>query len=216
MFLQFQADLDKFLEFKRLIDAGNAPSGQPRYLQEESFSSVKVIPYTQYKTMSTMEIQLMLRTWHLLITGMPTEVLEFDESGLQELTNLDSKVCIQGVSCLNNDVLLSFHCKTNPSPSSTTTCRLSFELVPWSMFSTWPAILTVLSLTGSLSRSPSAQSKRTISTVILRHGASRKAFGFVPRRLYIPLQKCDGDWHQRQVPGIGCTLIAMAWGLLLM
>ena len=91
-YLQFQEDLDKFLEFKDLVMSCNAASGNPRYLEEDHFSS----PYDQYKTMSTSEVQERLRQRHLVITGMPMDPVDFDEHGLQELTNLESKVPFQG------------------------------------------------------------------------------------------------------------------------
>jgi hypothetical protein len=50
--------------------------------------------------MSVSEVQKKLRLRHLVITDMPVEQVdvpvEFDEAGLQELTNLDSKIHIQG------------------------------------------------------------------------------------------------------------------------
>jgi hypothetical protein len=95
-YLQFREDLDKFLEFKDLVMSCNAASGNPRYLEEGHFSSVQVIPYDQYKTMSTSEVQERLRQRHLVITGMPMDPVDFDERGLQELTNLESKVPFQG------------------------------------------------------------------------------------------------------------------------
>jgi hypothetical protein len=93
---QFQEDLNKFLDFKDLVMSCNTPTGKPRYLEEGYFSSVQVIPYEKYKAMSTAEVQGCLRLHHLVITGMPTEVVEFDESGLQALTNLESKVHFHG------------------------------------------------------------------------------------------------------------------------
>jgi hypothetical protein len=94
--LQFQEDLDKFLDFKEMVMSCTTASGNPRYLEEGYMSSVEVIPYEQYRKMSTAEVQNKLRLRHLVITGMDTEEVEFDESGLQELTNLESKVHIQG------------------------------------------------------------------------------------------------------------------------
>jgi hypothetical protein len=94
--LQFQEDLDKFLDFKDLVMSCNTASGNPRYLEEGNCSSVQVITHDRYKAMSTSEVQDRLRLHHLVITGMPTEAVEFDETGLQELTNLESKVHIQG------------------------------------------------------------------------------------------------------------------------
>ena len=42
--------------------------------------------------LSMSEIQERLNLRHLVIPGMLTEKIEFDETGVQELTNLDSKV----------------------------------------------------------------------------------------------------------------------------
>lgn len=94
--LQFQEDLDRFLDFKDLVMSCNGESGNPRYLEEGCVSTVEVIPYEKYRVMTTSEVQNRLRYRHLVITGMDTEEVKFDESGLQELTNLESKVHIQG------------------------------------------------------------------------------------------------------------------------
>ena len=70
---------------------------EPRYQ-----SAVKVIPYAQYRKLSVAEVQTILRLQHIVITDIPTEQddmpVQFDEAGLQELTNLDSKIHIQGES----------------------------------------------------------------------------------------------------------------------
>ena len=71
---------------------------------------VEVLTYERYQEMSTSELQDKLRYWHLVITGMPTEEVQFDESGLQVLTNWDSSVHMQGdfVLYLNACPLISF------------------------------------------------------------------------------------------------------------
>ena len=110
---QFQSDLDKFQAFKEMVDGGNAPNGMPRYLEPEYKSSVEVIPYATYQTLTAAQLQTKLHLRHLVITGLPQEQgpVNFDEAGLQELTHLDSTLPIQGkfqssgqVSVANSDV----------------------------------------------------------------------------------------------------------------
>lgn len=79
-----------------LVKGCNGEQGKPRYLDEHLQSSIKLVSYEKYRTMTTQEVQGYLRYRHLLITGMPTEAVEFDEAGLQELTNLQSKVHFHG------------------------------------------------------------------------------------------------------------------------
>ena len=78
----------------------NAENGQPRYLVEGYQSGIEVIPYEEYKRLSASEVQSKLAVRHLVITHIPMELdetVEFNEAGLQELTNLDSKIHIQGM-----------------------------------------------------------------------------------------------------------------------
>jgi hypothetical protein len=56
--------------------------------------------YNEYKAMSTSEFQEKLRYHNIVIHGMPTDTVNFDESGLLELTNLDSKINFQGGSMI--------------------------------------------------------------------------------------------------------------------
>ena len=66
--------------------------------------------------LSTSEVQEKLRLWHIVITGMLTEEIEFNESGVQELTNLDSKVHFQGKSLVVKiSLLMESLAKTNQS-----------------------------------------------------------------------------------------------------
>jgi hypothetical protein len=66
-------------------------------------SAIEIIPYAEYQKLSVSETQMKLQLHHLVITGVPTEQddmpIRFDEAGLQVLTNLDSKIPIQGESC---------------------------------------------------------------------------------------------------------------------
>jgi len=61
-------------------------------------SSIQVIPYTTFQTLTTAEVKAKLHLNHLVITGVPLELgpIAFDEAGLQELTHLDSTLPIQG------------------------------------------------------------------------------------------------------------------------
>ena len=82
------------MAFKDLVKSCDADSGLPRYLDGQS--SIEVIDNAEYLKLSIPQIQEKLRLRHLVITGRPTETVDFDESGLQVLTNLDSKVQFQG------------------------------------------------------------------------------------------------------------------------
>jgi hypothetical protein len=67
-------------------------------------SAIEIIPYAEYQRLSVSETQTKLELRHLVITGVPTEQdetrVQFDEAGLQVLTNLDSKIPIQGEFCI--------------------------------------------------------------------------------------------------------------------
>ena len=97
--------------------SGYTPSNQPSYLADPNTSSIEVIAYDRYKEMSAAEIQGCLRERHMVITGMPTEPVEFDEFGLQELTNLDTKIHIHGEYCTY--AILRIHIVTSRPITST-------------------------------------------------------------------------------------------------
>ena len=61
---------------------------------------VEVLTYERYQEMLISELQDKLHYRHLVIMGMPTEEVQFDELGLQVLTNWDSSVHMQGDSAL--------------------------------------------------------------------------------------------------------------------
>jgi hypothetical protein len=111
---QFQEDLDKFKAFKDLVDSCTAPNGRPRYMEKGYQSTVEVIPYAKYRKLSVSEVQTILRLRHIVITDVPTDLddmpVQFDEAGLQELMNLDSKVHIQGESHGLSETLVFLIC----------------------------------------------------------------------------------------------------------
>jgi hypothetical protein len=47
--------------------------------------------------MSTKDVQILLRTKHILVQDMPDDGLCFDEKGLGTLTTLDAKIPLQGL-----------------------------------------------------------------------------------------------------------------------
>jgi hypothetical protein len=61
--------------------------------------AIEVVSYVEYQNLSVSEIQTKLQLHHLVVTGVLTEQADmpvrFDETGLQELNNLDSKIHIQ-------------------------------------------------------------------------------------------------------------------------
>jgi hypothetical protein len=77
--------------------------GKPRYITDPRTSHLKVLTYEAYKALSVKEIQALLATKHLLITGYPTEKVvqidspaKFDEAGLQLLKNLEVRIPFHG------------------------------------------------------------------------------------------------------------------------
>jgi hypothetical protein len=71
-------------------------------LEDGYQSTIEVIPYIDYERLSASEVQSKLSLRHLVITDVPSEYgetpIEFNEAGLQVLTNMDSKIHIQGES----------------------------------------------------------------------------------------------------------------------
>lgn len=70
--------------------------GKPRYLSDESSSHIKLISHAEYMNMSVKDVQDLLRQKHILLTDTPLCPLNFDEKGLQVLTNLDAMIEFQG------------------------------------------------------------------------------------------------------------------------
>ena len=81
----------------------NYVEDQPRYISDPKTSHVKVLSYVEYKCMAVSEVQLLLRDQHLVITDFPiqqvveAEQVDFDEAGLQVLTNLEAPIEVQGM-----------------------------------------------------------------------------------------------------------------------
>ena len=99
--MQFQSDLDTFKKLYELVVA-NYVENQPRYVSDPDTSQICVLTYAEYKLKSVEEIQSLLRDNHLAITGFPTDQVvptdrvDFDEAGLQLLTNLEAPIEFQG------------------------------------------------------------------------------------------------------------------------
>ena len=79
--------------------------GKPRYISDPDTTSIHILSYADYKLLSVRAVQYLLRNQHLVITDFPTEhvaptdqVIEFDEAGLQLLTNLEAPIEFQGKS----------------------------------------------------------------------------------------------------------------------
>ena len=77
---------------------------QPRYISDPGTSHIRVLGYAEYKAMPVNEVQSLLRDYHIVITGFPTEQVvetdhvDFDEAGLQLLKNLEVPIKFQGKS----------------------------------------------------------------------------------------------------------------------
>ena len=75
---------------------------QPRYISDPDASHIRILTYAEYKVKSAGEIQSLLRDYHLAITDFPTDQvvptdrIDFDEAGLQLLTNLEAPIEFQG------------------------------------------------------------------------------------------------------------------------
>jgi len=80
----------------------NYVNDQPRYISAPDTSHVRVLSYADYKLMSVEAVQSLHRDRHLAITDFPTEQVvptdqvDFDEAGLQLLTNLEAPIEFQG------------------------------------------------------------------------------------------------------------------------
>jgi len=108
-------DIERCEEFMELVNSCNVSNGQPQYLEEGYQSSVEVVAFVNYQKLTVSEVQAKLHLHHLVITGMPLQgdtPIEFDEVGLQELTNLDSKIHIQDRLAFKvTTVILHFKCR---------------------------------------------------------------------------------------------------------
>ena len=80
----------------------NYVQDRPRYTSDPDTSHVRVLTYAEYKVKSVGEIQSLLRDYHLVITDfptnqvVPTDRVNFNEAGLQLLTNLEAPIEFQG------------------------------------------------------------------------------------------------------------------------
>jgi hypothetical protein len=70
--------------------------GQPRYISDPDNSVLWIIPHDQFKKLPVREVQNLLAGCHIVVTGVPTETLAFDEDGLESLQGLDATTEIQG------------------------------------------------------------------------------------------------------------------------
>ena len=77
--------------------------GKPRYITDPDTSHVCVLTHEEYKAKTVKEIQDLLATHHILITGYATENVvqvdrppKFDEAGLQLLKNLQACIPFHG------------------------------------------------------------------------------------------------------------------------
>jgi hypothetical protein len=109
--------MDRFTAFKDHVISCNTPNGTPRYLDKGYQSAIEVITYAEYQRLSVAEAQAKFRLRHLLITDVPSELeepIQFDEAGLQELTNWDSKIHIHGKSYgINHERITIYILQTN-------------------------------------------------------------------------------------------------------
>lgn len=72
--------------------------GLPLYLSQSTRSIVRVISQNHYQNMSAADVHSTIRGCHILVSGVSTETLEFNEVGLQALRGLDAAVRIHGES----------------------------------------------------------------------------------------------------------------------
>ena len=99
--MQFQSNLDIFKKLHELV-VENYVQDRPRYTSDPDTSHVHVLTYVEYKVKSVGEIQSLLCDYHLTITDfptdqvVPTDQVDFDEAGLQLLTNLEAPIEFQG------------------------------------------------------------------------------------------------------------------------
>jgi hypothetical protein len=106
-FVQFQADLDKFMKFQNEVDDCQVDD-QPPYITQKDLSFIDVVPHANYEAMSVKDVQTLLRRKHIVVPDIPIKPLTFDEEGLQELTNMDAKVHVQGEFTLMTSALSSW------------------------------------------------------------------------------------------------------------
>jgi hypothetical protein len=63
-------------------------------------SSIFIIPWAEFMKMPNVEIQQIFRHRHILVTGTPTDPMNFDEEGLSTLAPLHQKNVFQGESSI--------------------------------------------------------------------------------------------------------------------
>lgn len=92
---QFDEDLEDFVTFHRHVEQCYHRD-QPLCISYSELSPVKVLSQAEYSKMSANEVQTLLKTKHMVITDIPNDTVQFDEDGLQILTNLDAQIDIRG------------------------------------------------------------------------------------------------------------------------
>jgi hypothetical protein len=63
-------------------------------------SSIFIIQWAEFMKMRNLEIQQIFRHRHILVTGTPTDPMNFDEEGLSTLAPLHQKNVFQGESSI--------------------------------------------------------------------------------------------------------------------
>jgi hypothetical protein len=94
MFARFHRQMEKCYEH-----------GLPRCIAHSPQSILQVISQGSYQRMSVADVHSTIRRRHILVRDVSTEVLEFNEVGLQALRSLDACVRIQGESSANLTLL---------------------------------------------------------------------------------------------------------------
>jgi hypothetical protein len=68
----------------------------PLHVARPSESVFRILSNADYESKSPQEIQDLLRQKHIIVTGIPSHPMKFDEDGLETLKALDATIDIQG------------------------------------------------------------------------------------------------------------------------
>jgi hypothetical protein len=72
-------------------------------------SSIFVVEWSKFKTMSTQEIQRVFSQRHILVLNAPVETVNFDREGLETLGSMTTTREVQGKGILNHTTSLVDH-----------------------------------------------------------------------------------------------------------
>ena len=81
-------------QFFEHVETGHV-EGKPLHIADPGLSRIAIITHDEFKAMPVPQLQALLRSKNLVVTGCPHADFDFAE-GLSTLTSLNAQIAIQG------------------------------------------------------------------------------------------------------------------------